>query len=89
VLAEGVGGATSDSDGSVLVTGAARDDTDAVTPPRSEPESAESAVAEVLESVSHVSVAAPARRTGRSARHGKRPLAMRTTPSTDVATMFT
>ena len=64
----------------VPVSGAARAETEEVAPPRSEPESAESAVAAVPESVSQVRVAAPARRTGRSARHGNRPLAMRTTP---------
>lgn len=55
------------------VSGAERDETEDVTPPRSEPDSAdESAIAGEEESVSQAAVAAPARRMGRSARHGDR-----------------
>ncbi len=55
--------------------------TELVTPPnRDEVSERVSADAGVEENVSQVSVAAPARRTGRRARHGERDLAMRTPP---------
>jgi hypothetical protein len=59
------------------------EDTELVTPPSSDDVS-ESASAEAAgdEKVSQVRVAAPARSTGRRARHGETALAMRTTPST-------
>lgn len=75
---------------SVPVNGAATEDTVDVRPPRIEPESCdESAEAADADRASHVAVTAPARRNGRSARHGERALAMRTTPSTVETYDFT
>lgn len=65
------------------VTGAEIDGTDEAAPPSREPGSMEeSAEAAEEESVSQDAVTAPARRSGRSRRHGERIFAMRTTPST-------
>jgi hypothetical protein len=65
------------------VSGTVSEETEDVTPPSKEPESVEvSAVAAEEESVSQVAVTAPARRNGRSRRHGERTFATRTTPST-------
>ncbi len=65
------------------VSGAVSDETEDVTPPSTEPDSVEvSAIAADEESVSQVAVTAPARKSGRSRRHGERTFATRTTPST-------
>lgn len=83
-------GAASRMGVSAPVNGAATEDTVDVRPPRIEPESCdESAAAADADRASHVAVTAPARRNGRSARHGERALAMRTTPSTVETYDFT
>jgi hypothetical protein len=63
------------------VNGAESDEIEEVTPP-SKGSAEESAVAAEVESANQMNVAALASKTGRSTRHGKRALAMRTTPST-------
>src|SRR5215218_4807648 len=83
------GGAAAEEGAGAGVVGAApvslsvTEDTELVTPPSRDVVS-ESASAEAAgdEKVNQVRVAAPARSTGRSARHGETALAMRTTPST-------
>jgi hypothetical protein len=69
--------------GTAPARGTASDETEDVTPAAKEPESVElSAIAADEESVSQAAVTAPARKSGRSRRHGERTFATRTTPST-------